>query len=273
MKTTCATYDIRRIDLKKHPEQLGLLEQAYEEIYLPAFPIPEERQTLAYLRDCLTRGLEAPREYIFIAAGKDLDIPAQANVSALGIGIYYKKSQSALMAYNAVRQGVHGLGRTMVQERLKAFDAISLREGHTLRGVFLEANDPFKVADDVMDPHKRIAKFKNWGAECIPIDYTQPPLDPTSTKYDNLILLNYPTIRGRRPSARDTIAFLQEMYIACGTASPDDDRDFQRMKKQLLSLEFNASTNCGLVEFGSLGNNDKVRPNAPGFRPACYSRV
>lgn len=239
MENTPASYEILRIDLRKNPEQIHLLEQAYNEIYLAAFPIAEERQTLEYMKNCLRLETGAPREYVFVAAGTNLGDPSKARIDALGIGIYYKEAQTALMAYNAVRPGVRGLGRTMVEERLKAFNEIAVREGHELRGIFLEVNNPDKAVNDVMDPHKRIAAFRKWGAEIIPIDYTQPPLSPDTGKCDDLLLLNYPTPAGLRPSAKDTLAFLREMYIACGKTPPDEDPDFARMKKQLLSPAFN----------------------------------
>jgi hypothetical protein len=238
-KKSDATYEVRRIDLKKNPEHIHLVEQAYNEIYLSAFPIAEERQTLAYMRECLHLEPDAPRDYIFIAAGTDLDDPSKAKVDALGIGIYYKKAQTALLAYNAVRPGVRGLGRVMVEERIKAFNQIASREGHPLRGIYLEVSNPDMIDDDVMDPRKRIEAFQKWGAEIIPIDYTQPPLSPDTGKCDHLLLMNYPTVDGHRPSPEETLAFLREMYIASGKIPPETDPDFSRMKRQLLSPAFN----------------------------------
>lgn len=235
------TQDVRRLNLKENPAQLALLEQAYDEIYLPAFPVAEERDTLDHLKECLMCDDNSSREYVFVAAGNNLDNPEQATVNALGIGIYYKKAQSGLMAYNAVRKGVRGLGRVMVDERIKAFDQVAKRDNTTLRGIFLEVNNPGKITaqEDVIDPHKRIDIFKSWGAEIVPIDYTQPPLDPKAPKCDDLLLMNYATPNGRRPSVKDTIDFLREMYAAYGDVKPENDLDFQRMRRQLLAPIFN----------------------------------
>src|SRR5690348_16473639 len=96
-----------------NPKSLSLLAVAYKEVYETAFPIKEERESLAAWLENLTD--KATRTNITISIlGDDLDKP-HPTLKAMVIGHYYRDYDVGLLAYLATAPAFQGqgLGRTL----------------------------------------------------------------------------------------------------------------------------------------------------------------
>ena len=258
----CA-YELITIDPSK-PGHAALLKEAYDDVYVPAFPIDDERQPMQAWVDKSHPGNPNSNKYIVIVAGSNLNDPETRRIEGISVGIYYSEAQVGLMAYNAIRPTCQGggLGHAMVDARIEAFQNLADQRGEDLRGIFLEVNDPaqVKAEDDSFDPAKRLAIFKKWGAQEVAINYIQPALDEDKAKFDKLMLLSYPTREGVRPDADAVHDFLYALYKGCGYKHPEKDADFIHMKAELYDLN-RQERESGLNLSKSLMH--------PAFRPAA----
>ena len=217
-----------------------LLKEAYDDVYVPAFPVDDERQPLQVWMDRTDPKSTSSNKYVVIVAGSNLNDPKNRIIEGISVGIYYSKAQVGLMAYNAISPTSRGggLGHAMVDARIDAFHDLAVQRNEKVRGVFLEVNDPDQVnaEEDSFDPAKRLAIFKKWGAEEVPINYIQPALADDTGKFDKLKLLSYATKEGVRPDVGAVHDFLYELYRGCGYKQPETDFDFMRMKADLYDM-------------------------------------
>lgn len=223
---------------REKPELFSLLEEAYENIYLPAFPMEAERESLEKFMQAVNGELPGLGIVINIL-GENLDDadPAKRIVKGISVAYYYEHHNVGLLAYNAIHPAHRdkGMGKLMVDARIEGLKTMAADRGKALDGVFIEVNDPTKVAaeDDSMDPRKRVAIFHDWGARHIPIDYVQPPLTNEGDYGDTMILMNYP-LEGKYADKHTVEQFLRGIYREFRSdRSPDDDYFFKKMQKQL----------------------------------------
>lgn len=220
------------------PEFLELLEKAYHDIYVPAFPIDSERESLEKFIQAVNGELPGIGIVINIL-GENLDSPDPEKRVLKGISVayYYEHQNVGLLAYNAIdpRHRDKGMGKLMVDSRIESLKAMAAAQGKKLEGVFIEVNDPTKVVpeDDSMDPRKRISIFEDWGARRIPIDYVQPPLSPEGDYNDTMLLMNYP-LDGVYADKKVVEQYLRGIYREFRSEKqPDEDYFFKKMQKQL----------------------------------------
>lgn len=224
------------------PQHFDMLEKAYRDIYLPAFPIESERESLEKFYKAMNG--EMPGIGIAInILGENLDDPDPEKRVLKGISIayYYERHNVGLLAYNAIdpKHRDKGMGKLMVDSRIESLKAMAAAKGKTLDGVFIEVNDPTKVAaeHDSMDPSKRVAIFEDWGARKIPVDYVQPPLSEHGDYNDTMLLMNYP-LEGKYASKETVEKYLRAVYREFRSdMPPDDDYFFRQMQKQLHATE------------------------------------
>ena len=245
---------------KDRPELFHLLDEAYKNIYLPAFPDEKERETLEKFHKAIDGGFEKIQIVVNIL-GENLEDPENYVIKGLSIAYYYENQNVGLLAYNAIdpEHQEAGLGKLMVLSRIEALQDVARQHGKELAGVFIECNDPCKVSEDMdsMDPKKRVAVFKKWGARQIPIDYVQPPTSVDGFYCDTLLLMNYP-VDGKYADKATVESFLRGIYrdfrteqIQIGgeklsrTIRADDDHHFKQMKKQLDEVTFANDNNPG----------------------------
>jgi hypothetical protein len=238
---------------KDRPELLHLLDEAYNDIYLPAFPDAKERESLEKIRAAVDGKFDKIQIVVNIL-GENLEDKENYVIKGLSIAYYYENQNVGLLAYNCIHPDHQegGLGKLMVVSRIEALQECAKKNGKELAGVFIECNDPFKVSEDMdsMDPKKRVEVFKKWGARQVPIDYVQPPTSPDGYYCDTMILLNYP-VDGKYADKETCEAFLRGIYrdfrteqIQLGdekisrTVHADDDHYFREMKKQLDAAVF-----------------------------------
>ncbi len=224
------------VDLAQ-PGHYELLKKAYNEIYVDAFPDINEREELEiWVSKLKNKAQSASDSYAIILAGDNLDDPANAYIKGIAVGIYYDDAQSGLMAYNAIRPECQrqGLGRFLVNERIKAFEGVSKSKGHDLKAIFLEVNNPDKVetCGDSMDPKLRKATFEAWGARTVDVDYVQPALSTDKGKCKELMLMAYP-VNSAYPTPKITEHFLHALYEGHGHKPPEQDEDYRNMVAEL----------------------------------------
>ena len=215
---------------------LPLLKEAYENIYVPAFPNPDSRESLEKFMRAINGGI--PKVGIVVnILGEHLNDPQNYVLKGISIAYYYEPQNVGMLAYNAIspEHREAGLGKLMVESRIESLKQLAQKNNKKLAGVFIDVNDPQKVSveEDSMDPNKRIAIFSNWGAKIVPIDYVQPPLEADGYYCDVMKLMNYP-IDGKYADRKTVEAFLRGIYRECRSdKKPDDDFFFMKMKKQL----------------------------------------
>jgi GNAT superfamily N-acetyltransferase len=226
-----------------NPISLALLKQAYEDVYLPAFPFEEEREPLSLWLETL-KGNGSSSIVIAIIADEKTLHTAKPVIKGISVGYYYKEEDAGLLAYNAIvpRFRGQGLGSVMVEARKQALLELAQKHGKPLRGIFIECNDPAKISavEDSIDPAVRIKMFEKWGARIIPINYVQPPLDFGAQKCSTLKLLAYPHPgTGAYPAPEAVEGFLHGIYAASAKYSgcpPEKNPDYRRAVKQLRRL-------------------------------------
>lgn len=236
------TTSVHTID-PSNPESMALLAQAYNDVYMAAFPIDAERESLDSWVKSLTQE-DSSSAIVITIAGENLDDLEGRTVKALSVGYYYADTNAGLLAYNAVDPAFQGqgLGRIMVEARERAMQELAQQRGKTLGGTFVECNDPAKINpdEDVMDPKKRIAIFEGMGARVLNIDYVQPPLQVGGEKCDTLKLLAYPNpVTGKYPTKDEVRDYLTGIYTELAEYAgcpPEKNPDFIRSMKQLEAL-------------------------------------
>lgn len=231
-------HEIAIIDDMDDPVSAALLKRAYNEVYLPAFPIASERENLGQWVARLKRGKDD-----IVIVGENLKDPDKANIKGICVGVYFAISDVGLLSYYAVRPDCQGQGIAKVMiNRVKEL-MLERAEGHgnILKGVFIEVNDPKKVAanQDSFDPATRVSVSHKLGARDIPVSYVQPPLQPGAEKCANLKLMAYAHPKtGEYPGPDDVKAYLEAMYMshAVDTATDPDYKksmeDIEAWKKQ-----------------------------------------
>lgn len=218
----------------------ALLEKAYHDIYVPAFPDPDEREDLEKFRKVLEGGIKGVGIAINIL-GENLDDPQKAVIKGVSVGYYYEHQNVGLLAYNAIapEHREKGLGKILVQSRIDSLKELAAAQGKKLAGVFIEINDPQKVSpeNDSMPPAVREQIFTNWGAKHIPVDYAQPPLTKDGVYCDYLKLMNYP-VDGHYANKSAIEGFLRGIYREFRSPiMPEQDAHFRHMQNQLHELE------------------------------------
>lgn len=225
----------------------ALLGRFYQEVYLPAFPIPDEREELDSWKDQLTspRPPGAPETRIILAG---LGLEGKSPILAGGTIVeYYPGSNVGLLTYLVVDPAFRGrnLSRTLVNKQLEAADraAERLSPGRRPEAYFSEMNDPDRAESrkDRQDPHQRRRILSKLGFCVLDFPYIQPRLRGRSQRYYGLKLLaherTWSRFQGRAEDRRgeadpgrviraDTLRnFIQEFYTQVEGVPPDPSQD------------------------------------------------
>lgn len=211
------------------------LAKAYAEIYTPAFPDDNERESLEKMHRVLN-GETPGVEIIINVAGENLT-SADPIVKGIGVAYYYHPQNVGLLAYNAVSPDSkgEGIGKTLVHSRIESLKQMAISKNSKLRAVFVDCNNPDKVdaQHDSMDPTTRIKVFTSWGAREIPLNYVQPPLEDHLEYCDNMTLFNYP-VDGKYAGPRETQAYLEAIFKeSLPHQNLKLNMEYQRMSREL----------------------------------------
>ena len=209
-------HEVAIIDDIDDPVSAALLKRAYHEVYLPAFPIAAERESLEQWCARLKRGKDD-----IVIVGENLADPDKAVIKGLCVGVYFSISDVGLLSYYAVRPDCQGQGiaKLMINRVKDLMLERAESQGGILKGVFIEVNDPKKVAasQDSFDPATRVSVSQKMGAKNIPVSYVQPPLQPGGEKCANLKLMAYAHPKtGKYPGPDDVVAYMEAMYVSHG---------------------------------------------------------
>ncbi|MBU6234326.1 MAG: hypothetical protein KGQ41_00640 [Alphaproteobacteria bacterium] len=213
-----------------------LLEQAYNEMLVTTFPEEAPYETLEKWHRRL-EAADAPSRYIIGISGEHLDNPKKRKLMGLFVGIYYKKADAGVLAYNIVKpqwQG-SGLGAAQVEMRRKLMLEAARQEGKKLGGIFAECNDPALMpsSEDVMDPRKRIEMYAKMGGLRVPIKYSLQLGPDPADKSDKMMLIAFPhPATEEYPQYRCIAEFIRGIYEVRGF-DPEKHPDFHRMERQL----------------------------------------
>lgn len=225
---------------KNTPQHFHLLEEAYREIFIPAFPDPDERESLQQIMEAIHE--KVPNLVMAVnILGENLNDPQKAVVKGIGIAEYYEDASVGLLAYNAIdpKYREKGMGKILVQSRIDTMKKFAKERGKKLRGVFIDVRDPSKAtpAKGDFDPQLRVDIFTKWGAKKVPMDYVMPPLNKSSDYCDTMMLMNYPVdgLYAEKDAIRDC---LSAMYRRCNIKQPEQDYFFRRMAKQLDQADY-----------------------------------
>lgn len=212
------------------------LAQAYAEIFTPAFPEDDERESLEKIHHLL-EGKTPGIEIIVNLAGENLNSDKDRVLKGIAIAYYYREASVGLLGYNAVSPQFlgEGIGKKLVSNRIHELKETAAKQGSSLRAVFIDCNNPEKVpaSTDSMDPALRIKLFTSWGARALPFDYVQPPLEKDLNYCDKMILFSYP-LDGQYATAQDVSAYINAIYKeALPDEEPGRNLHVRKMRAQL----------------------------------------
>jgi GNAT superfamily N-acetyltransferase len=209
-----------------------LLEQAYNEVLIPAFPSTDEREPLESLKARLENKPPPPQPKTHVLLwGGDWQQANEPRVNGVLIYEVYRRSNLGLITYMAVREELRGLGigREIFRQAQRRFNrdqpgSCLLAEVHNPNMVIAEA--------DTMNPMERLHFFGSLGGKLIPFQYVQPPLSHQGKKVSSFLLLAFPR-REKLLNAKKLILFLEEFYEALFIDKPWKNSDFKDMVDEL----------------------------------------
>lgn len=205
-----------------------LLQQAYRDVYLPAFPLREEQENPSIWTPRLLDPHANPR-LSFLLMGTQFDSPSARSVLGLLVAEYYAASRCILVSYLAVAETArrHGLARRLF-DLLSARIRSGLASAHQpVAAVLAEIHDPGRIDgdEDVLDPAARLHVIARLGAKRIPVHYVQPALSTDQEPAEGLWLVAFPdrVIDPAALTAERVRDFLIEFYRELGCADPTRD--------------------------------------------------
>ena len=191
----------------------SFLEDFGNGLYMSAFPDPNEREPFENILARVQSARVDEPETIAVIAEENGE--TQAGI----VADWYPASESLEIIYLAVNQGArrNGLGRTILFEGTTMI-LDSLGGGHI--NVYFETENPMAVgsAESPIDPVGRLTFFEKCGAKRVPIDYVQPPLDPTTDWDRNLFLMMLPELSYAKESVtiEELTNFLHDFFKGLG---------------------------------------------------------
>jgi len=235
MTTTPLLAGLEIVDLRRRRDE-ALLEAAYRDLYLPAFPIASERESPDIWRHRLWGG-DRTCELHFLVAGFRLREPGRRRLVGAGLFEHYARSATGLDTYLVVHPDWRGRGpaRLLWRRGRQALGRAGRRAGRPLRALFVEVHDPRRLARarDSMDPWARLRVFERLGGRVLDLPYVQPALAPGQGRVRALLLLAVVGRGGVGPPGPVVRGFLRDLYRSLGIRRPEADPDFRRMSRAL----------------------------------------
>ncbi|WP_435642095.1 hypothetical protein [Micavibrio aeruginosavorus] len=230
---------------KDRKDLFNALAQAYAEIYIPAFPDQNERESLEQIHDLMSGAVPGVQAIVNIAGNNLTSNGPDRVVKGIAVAYHFNPAHVGLLAYNAVcpKAKGEGIGKILVHSRIESMKQLSANQNASLRGVFVECHDParFNATNDVMDPNARIRLFQSWGAREVPFNYVQPPLDAHLDYCDNMTLFNYP-VDGKYAGPQEAFDFVKAQF---NKALPNFEHDriehYRNMMQELAAWRANAA--------------------------------
>ena len=176
-------------ELESAASRDGTLEAFYEHLYVPQFPDPSERESLANM----ARYLELKQQGWYGANGYHLLVMESRGRPIGGAVSDYLAGPNAGVIeflFTAPTHRGRGYGSMLMRatRRLLARDAAA--SGKRLAAVVAEVNDPFRRpgTPDNMDPFERALVWDKWGFAKAEFPYVQPALSRRQAPVTGLML-------------------------------------------------------------------------------------
>lgn len=225
-------------DLDDSERGLRVLAAFYQALYLPAFPDPDERESLESLTDFLRRkraGWYGPNAYHILVA-----LRAGHPVGGVVFDYLHEAAAGAIEFLVAAPDARHkGLGTHLLQRVESTLAQDARRAGAPPpQRLMAEMNDPFHpdLPPDSMDPFTRAAIWGRWGFRKVLFPYVQPPLAPDKQRVSYLMLTTKPldNPRADRISADAVRRFVHE-YVrwAMRMDDPSASEEYRAMAADL----------------------------------------
>jgi GNAT superfamily N-acetyltransferase len=228
-------------DISDEPDDLDLLSQFYDDLYVAGFPDPNERESLANMK----RYLKLRREgwygencyHIILALDGDRTVAAS-------VSDYLATPNCGVIEFLLVAESLwgSGIGKKVHAATIDALDGDAKRIGRDgVDGIVIELNDPFRVAarDDNYDPFERAMIWDRWGYGRLCFPYVQPALSAEQEPVTRLLLGMKPIAAHLKGEVSPrTICDVLEGYLrwAMRIEKPGLDPSFAAMKQFLSGL-------------------------------------
>jgi GNAT superfamily N-acetyltransferase len=231
--------DIVFHELTAAPRDIDLLRQFYQELYLPEFPDPDERESL----DNMMHYLELKAQGWYGANNYHIVLLTESGRPVAGsVSDYLSAADAGVIEFLAVAPAWRrqGLGARLLRwtETTLAVDAGS-RSARALRYIVAEMHDP-RIPDPhhaSLEPLARARIWSGWGYRKTNLDYVQPALSASQHAARHLVLLakisngaSHHTAIG----AHQLRVLLREyFYWAMRIEQPERTAEYQQMCAQL----------------------------------------
>lgn len=219
-------------------EDCRRLDQFYEQLFIPCFPDPNERESLENMKAYLT----AKRNGWYESLGEmncyhillgDMD----GRAVAAAVFDYLAGPNVGILEFILVSEEMRGqgIGSRMHRQVEEVLRKDALRAGHaSLDGIVIEMNDPFQVelATDNVDPFERARMWGQWDYEVMEFPYVQPALSEDQGPVTYLLLCVRRTSAMWQTSIPGrTVAQIVFGYLkwAMRIDDPDQDPEYQKM--------------------------------------------
>jgi GNAT superfamily N-acetyltransferase len=231
--------DIVFQELTAAPRDLDLLRRFYQDLYLPEFPDPDERESL----DNMTHYLELKAQGWYGANNYHIVLLTDSGRPVAGsVSDYLSAADAGVIEFLTVAPAWRrrGLGARLLSwtETTLAVDAGS-RSARALRAIVAEMHDP-RIPDPhhaSLAPQARARIWSGWGYRKLDFDYVQPALSASQHAARHLMLLaKIPNGNTRHAALRthQLRAVLREyFYWAMRIEQPERTAEYQQMCAQL----------------------------------------
>ncbi|NCC23039.1 MAG: hypothetical protein EOM26_11365 [Alphaproteobacteria bacterium] len=227
---TISTENIRK------PGFSAILQQAHQGLYLQNFPLTKDGESLSEWNEHLTNPL-SDIDYRIILAGRNLR-NGTPEINGICVVNYYKDSDTAILSYIAVDEScrTEGLGYQLREIAKSEIMKAAHENGRSLRGWFLDCEDPRKVSEmpGRYSPTKRLNKYVGWGGKVVPCDFVIPVSGNPNKRDRDSVLVAFPHPEtSEYPKPEAITDYLVSLFRHEGVERPRFDPDFMDMSEQI----------------------------------------
>lgn len=231
---TCTVVNARSIH-----SHLPLLEEAYQNLYLPNFSPDAGNDTMNFwLKHMCAENSAFLYTIAIVSDTRDATKKTPGKPVAMMVSFFCKDSCTSHLLYLVVdpEYRIFGLGKSLFEFHSYAMQQSSLSLSSPLKGSFLACPNPDLEGDDTYDPQKRLKKYLSWGLSTVPIKFMLPASEGNAEKKNTLILLEFPRADKGRTSHQVLIQHLASLYKLWGVHDPYRNPEFCHMVKCNLEL-------------------------------------
>jgi GNAT superfamily N-acetyltransferase len=244
---------LRFVDLT--PAGGDLLARFHDELYVPEFPEPDERESLDNMLAYLRAGDHANAYLVTLLLDGD-------RIVGGCVADYFARSSCGAIEFLVVDPAARGsgVGGRLAAHIERRMHGAAQERGKTLALVLAEINDPFKRSPtpDNVDPFVRLRFWARLGFRRLAFPYRQPALSDRQAPVENLLLAAKSAGSVHRTSVPAALvgAFLRDYLIyAMRIADPSASLQFTQMAAFLAGREA-----VGLADLEVYAGNDPRRP-------------